>query len=194
MSLCFALCSARRTLQIRAGPRIAMRAISALSCRCAGGGHRFAHTAAPPLSTVCRHGPHLGALLHKIRREEGRTGSPRTALAPLLCRRRHRRSGGAQSRRVCATAIAPARHATLAARSCGDSLSLSLSCEASRGSGCAAAAVAFANLQNALRGTAMARRGRAQRSSEPSSAYQLPSFATDIVTEEQLSCLIPTPT
>jgi hypothetical protein len=67
-----------------------MRAISAPSRRHSAlcGGAASAVQMPLPLRrraphTVRRHGPHLGALLHKIRREEGRTGSPKTARAPL---------------------------------------------------------------------------------------------------------------
>ena len=87
--------------------------------------------AAPP-HTVRRHGPHLGALLHKIRREEGRTGSPKTARAPLplggegagACRaicERYRHGCHCTRRRTL-----PPPPTSPAIRS-GDSLSLSLS-------------------------------------------------------------------
>ena len=59
---------------LRQAPRSAARH---RLCKC-----HCAVCAAPP-HTVRRHGPHLGALLHKIRREEGRTGSPKTTRAPL---------------------------------------------------------------------------------------------------------------
>ena len=66
-------------LELQCAPLLRQAARSAVRhrlCKC--------HCAcAPPPHTVRRHGPHLGALLHKIRREEGRTGSPKTTRAPL---------------------------------------------------------------------------------------------------------------
>ena len=64
-------CNARHGCAKRRAPRCGI-----------GCANATAPCAAPP-HTVRRHGPHLGALLHKIRREEGRTGSPKTARAPL---------------------------------------------------------------------------------------------------------------
>ena len=64
-------CNARHCCAKRRAPRCGI-----------GCANASAPCAAPP-HTVRRHGPHLGALLHKIRREEGRTGSPKTARAPL---------------------------------------------------------------------------------------------------------------
>ena len=115
-----------------------MRAISAPSRRHSAlcGGAASAVQMPLPLRrraphTVRRHGPHLGALLHKIRREEGRTGSPKTARAPLplggegagACRaicERYRHGCHCTRRRTLPPPTSPAIRS-------GDSLSLSLS-------------------------------------------------------------------
>ena len=152
-------------LELQCAPLLRQAARSAVRhrlCKC--------HCACAPPHTVRRHGPHLGALLHKIRREEGRTGSPKTTRAPLplggegagACRaicERYRHGCHCTRRRA-----APCRRQR--PQPYEDSLSLSLSfAEQSQCDGTAvraaaacatAAAVAFANLQNALRGTAAA--------------------------------------
>ena len=152
---------------LRQAPRSAARH---RLCKC-----HCAVCAAPP-HTVRRHGPHLGALLHKIRREEGRTGSPKTARAPLPRRCVARVPVGAarfaNATDMAATARAAPPHPAAAANVPSHTkwrltLALTLFCRAEpvrrygraiAAAACAtaAAAVAFANLQNALRGTAAA--------------------------------------
>ena len=151
-------CNARHGCAKRRAPRCGI-----------GCANATAPCAAPP-HTVRRHGPHLGALLHKIRREEGRTGSPKTARAPPPL--------GGEGAGACRAICERYRHGCHCTRRgaapCHTkwrlTLALTLFCRAepvrrygrepaaAAAAACAtaAAAVAFANLQNALRGTAAA--------------------------------------
>ena len=156
-------CNARHCCAKRRAPRCGI-----------GCANASAPCAAPP-HTVRRHGPHLGALLHKIRREEGRTGSPKTARAPLPLGGARVPVGAARfanATDMAATARAAPPHPAAAANVPSHTkwrltLALTLFCRAEpvrrygraiAAAACAtaAAAVAFANLQNALRGTAAA--------------------------------------